>query len=616
MGRNKNPAQINHDQFATPLAVWLAAALLALAAHLAYFNSLRGPFVFDDVLSIVQNKSIHSLRTALTPPRSVGETVSGRPVLNVSFALNYAWSGLAVRGFHLANLLIHTVAGLFLFGLVRRTLLRPGLRERWGPVALPLALVVALVWLLHPLQTESVTYVVQRAESLNGLFYLLTLYAFVRSVDLPRPGRWQVLSVAACLLGMGTKEVMVSAPLLVLLYDRTFVSGGFAAAWRSRGRYFLGLAATWLLLGWLVAAAGSRGTTAGLNTEITPGNYALTQCQAIGLYLKLAIWPAPLVFDYGTDVVKNFTEVWPQALTLVLLAAGTIMALWRKPALGFLGVWFFALLAPSSSVVPVATQTMAEHRMYLALAAVVTAAVLGVHVRLGRKSLVLWFALAMGFCFLTGRRNEDYRSEEAIWRDTVTKRPGNARAHSNLGVVLHESGRSDEALEEYRTALRLKPAYSEAHSNLGVAFFQLGRVEESVAEFREALRLMPRAFDANYNLATILSKQGLVQEALPLFEAAHRVKQDDASLQNNYGDALYLSQRLPEAGEHYAAAIRLDPGNAEAHNNLGVVLTQLSRLAEARTQFQEALRLRPDYPMARQGLAQVDQMEQAARPSR
>ena len=610
------PASAEGNWLNTPAAIRLAAALLVFAVLAVYANSLAGPFVFDDGPSIVENESIRRLGAALTPPGLVGETVAGRPVLNLSFALNYAVGGLHVRGYHWVNLLLHAGAGLLLFGIARRTLLCPALSAQWARAATAVALAIALLWVLHPLQTESVTYVVQRAESLAGLFFLLTLYAFIRGAESSRPVGWQVLSVAACLLGMGTKEVMVAAPLLVLLYDRTFVTGSLAAAARLRWPYYLGLTATWLVLGWLVVSAGGRGTTAGLNTEITPWHYALTQCRAVMSYLRLALWPFPLVFDYGTDVVQSLAEVWVQALALLLLAGGTLWALGRKSVIGFLGGWFFLVLAPSSSFVPVATQTMAEHRMYLALVPVLVLVVAGLQAALGRKSAWAWLVLAVGYAGLTIGRNADYASEEVLWRDTVKRNPGSARAHSNLGVIALEAGRRDEALGEYEAALRIAPGFSEARSNLGVALFQAGRPDEAVAQLTEALRTSPTAFKTNYNLATVLTQLERPAEAVPLYEAALRVKPGDAPSHNNLGNAFFLARRWAEAEKHYAEAVRLDPDNFQAQNNRAAVLIEMGRHDEARAGFEAALRLKPDYAKAREGLARLDRLQQAVPPPR
>jgi protein O-mannosyl-transferase len=628
----------------------LAGGVIVLAALAAYRNSLSVPFVFDDASSITDNRTIRHLWPiwdALSPPRG-GEPVSGRPLVNLSLAANYALGGTAVRGYHALNLAIHILAGLTLFGVVRRTLLQPALRGRFGSAAVPLALAVAVIWTVHPLQTESVTYVIQRAESLMGLFYLLTVYCFIRGMESRAPGRWHALSVAACLLGMASKEVMVSAPLMVLLYDRTFIAGSFREAWTRRWRLYLALAGTWLLLGYLVVGAANRGGTAGLGFRLSGWAYALTQCWAIVHYLWLSVWPSPLVFDYGTYVVRNAVAVVPCALILLPLVWGTVTALRRWPAFGFAGFWFFAILAPSSSVIPVVTQTVAEHRMYLPLAAVVVLVVIGIHALAGRRSMVVFVTLAVGLGWLTSRRNQDYRSELAIWIDTVAKRPDNPRAHCLLGNVLLQMGRLSEAMEQYEQALRLKPDDADAHNNFGTALLRVGKVTEGIAQYGEALRIKPGYVEAHYNLANALSQVGKVAEALGQYEEALRFKPDHAPSHLNLGNALVQVGRVPEAIEHYEQVLRIDPdiaeahynlGNvllqmgkvseakvqceqalrlkpnyAEAHNNLGIALFQLGRVPEAKEQFVEALRLKPDYAAARSNLLRLQSVQQAVNP--
>ncbi len=642
-------------------AIWLAAGSLVLVALAAYHNSFTGPFVFDDLPGIVENPSIRpgwSLGGVLAPGLDGGLTVSGRPLVNLSLALNQSLGGESVRGYHLVNLFIHVLAGLTLFGLTRRTLLQPPLSARFGPAALPLAVVVVAAWLLHPLQTEAVTYVVQRAESLMALCYLLTLYCFVRAVEsesssggLRPPGSetavidrrysktWFVWSFLACLLGMASKEVMVSAPLIVLLYDRTFVVGSYREAWRRRGLYYSGLAATWLLLAWLVAGTTGRGGTAGFGTTVGAWPYLLTQCQAILHYLWLAVWPDPLVFDYGTATVGGLGEVWPQALLLVALAAGTGVALVRRPVWGFAGAWFFLVLAPSSSVVPVASQTMAEHRMYLPLAMVVAVAVAGLYAWLGRRSLVVCGALAVIWGGLTMQRNADYGSELGLWADTVAKRPANGRAHNNLGKALVAANRLDEAqlhykeairlqpgvpephynlglalarrnrrgeaIHQYEEALRLQPSYAEAHNNLGNALLAGGRLEEATVHYEEAVRLKPGFAEAHSNLANVRLEQGRGGEALQQGEEAVRLDPRYAEAHYNLGNALAQARRLPEALVQYEEALRLKPDHADAANNLGNIRAELGRLPEAITAYERALQLDPGYPDARHNLARV-----------
>jgi tetratricopeptide (TPR) repeat protein len=530
--------------------------------------------------------------------------VGGHPIVNFSLALNYALGGLAVWGYHALNLAIHILAALTLYGIVRRTLLRPGLRERFGASVDWVALAVAVIWTIHPLQTEAVTYISQRCESLMGLFYLLSLYGFIRGAESRRSVWWFSLSVAACFLGMACKEVMVSAPLMVLLYDRTFVSRSFREAWSRHTRLYLGLAGTWLLLGYLMA--GSRNLlerSVGYSFGITWWIYALTECRAVVHYLWLALWPAPLVFDYGFYVPTGLVAVAPYALILVVLVTGVLFALKRQPAIGFLGAWFFVILAPGSSLVPIAGQPMAEHRMYLPLAAVVTIAVVGAFA-LGKRLLNKQQGIVLGcvaggsvtvlFTFLTIQRNRDYGSELLIWQDTVEKRLSNPRAHYNLGNMLLQAGDVQGAIGHYEQAVRIKPDYAEAHNNLGFALVRQGRLQEAIGHYERALRTRPDLAESHCALGVALIQLGRVQEAMEQYQQALRIKPDDAEAHNNVGLALVQVGRLQEAIGHYEQALRIKPDVAGVHNNLGIALVQLGRVQEAMEQYQQALRIKPD----------------------
>jgi len=693
----------------------LCGSVLAVAAIAVYSRTFSVPPLFDDDDAIVNNLTIRHWSTALLP--AINTTATGRPILNLSLAFNYAIGGTAMWSYHAVNLAIHILAGLTLFGIVRRTLrlcsgqalrlcsgqalrlcsgqaLRlcsgQALRLRSGRAlagwmdgdAVLIGFSAALLWTLHPLQTEAVTYVIQRAESLMGLFYLLTVYCFIRAVGAdvsgPLAGRapsernprlrwnqghfqtigdsggfpnvakaadaendrsaswiWFALCVCACLLGMGTKEVMVSAPLIVLLYDRTFVAGSFREAWRQRWRMHAALAATWLPLAGLVAGSGwDRNGASGFDVGIRPWAYWLTQFEAVSRYLWLSVWPHPLVFEYGTFWVKNAAEVAPCALVLVGLAVAVLVALWRWPALGFLGAWFFVILAPTS-LMPGRVQMIVEHRMYLPLAAVIVAAVAGLHavmqrprdngpqdhgpqdhgpVALGSCGSVVRgpvvfvvLLLALGLGLLTARRNEDYRSELAIWSDTVAKRPDNERARNNLGLAWSKMpGRLDDAVAQYEAALRLNPDYPEAHNNLGIAWAQMpGRLNDAIAEFQEALRLQPDSAEAHTDLGGALLKiPGRLSDAIAQLEEAVRVKPDYAEAHTNLGLAwAQMPGGLSAAIAEFEEALRLQPDDAEAHNNLGVALAEMpERLDAAIAHYEAALRLNPDYPEAHNNL--------------
>jgi tetratricopeptide (TPR) repeat protein len=625
----------------------LAVSGLVLAGVAVYANALRGPFVFDDGAAILENPTIRNLRelgAVLSPPSGAGVTVGGRPLLNLTLALNYAVGGTTPWGYHAVNVAIHVLAGLTLFGLVRRVMNGPVLRARWAEQVLVIAWSVALLWLVHPLQTESVTYVVQRAESLVGLFYLLTLYAFVRSAESERTAKkWQVASVAACLAGMATKEVMVSAPLIVLLCDRIFFAGSWRAAWRARRGYYGALAATWVLLGWLVAGADNRGGTAGFGVAMTSAEYALTQCSAIWHYLQLAAWPTPLVFDYGIGVMREPLAV----VGLVVLVGATLVALVRWPVRGFLAACFFAILAPSSSVVPVASQTMAEHRMYLPLAAVIVAGVVGLWTWLGRRALIVVAMIAVVWSSMTVQRNRVYQSELALWTDTVAHRPENARAHNNLGNALLQAGRNDEAGAEFAAALRLSPDYADAHNNAGYVLARAGRVADAMVHYEAALRLKPESVEVLTNLGSALVRSGRVQEALVHYEHALRISPGANGTRYNLGNArlalndwagavrdyeevvrrapdhvdaqvnlaavLLVLDRAGESLVHAEAAVRLSPNLAEGYFHAGNALVRLNRGAEAIPRYEAALRLQPDFVAAREQLNRLQAMRGANR---
>ena len=552
------------------LILW-SGVLLVVLAVVAYHNSFSAPFNFDDESSIINNATIRTfwpIWNVLSPPATAG--VGGRPLVNLTLALNYAWGGVDhVWGYHAVNLAIHIGAGLVLWGLVRRTLLRPALGRRFNAAAPSLALAIAVLWVVHPLQTESVTYLSQRTEALMGLFYLLTLYGFARNAEAARPGPWQVFSVAACLLGVLSKEVIVTAPAMVLLYDRTFVAKASSAAWHARRGYYLALAATWLLLLALLArAGGARGASAGFGLGVSWWNYLLTQCDALTLYLKLAVCPHPLVLDYGTAVAQSLAEVWRQGLIVLALLATTVWALVRKPVLGFAGAWFFVILAPSSSFVPLVTQTIAEHRMYLPLAAVLAAVASAAHRWLGSRpalALLAFVALACGSATIA--RNRDYASALVLWQDNVAHRP-HARVLTALGVELVHAGRAREALPLFERALVLDPTHLSAQRNRALALLQLGRADEAAAIFA----------------------------ALPAREPG------EAEEYFAMGNAFAREQKFPEAAAAYTRTLTLVPDHAAAHADLGNIRLLQGRVREAIAEYETVLRLHPDDARARENL--------------
>lgn len=567
---------------------WLPV-LLVLTGAVAYLNSFAAGFVWDDTHDIVLNQRLHGILTAVEPPWSGG---SYRPVAYLTFALNYAHGGVSeVWSYRLFNVAIHLAAGLALYGIVRRTLLLPSIPERCRRAAPWLALATALLWTVHPLQTEAVTYIVHRYESLMGLFYLLTLYCVLRGATAEAHARWWYAgAVVSCALGMGSKEVMATAPLLVLTYDRVFLAASWRDVFTRRGALYLGLAATWVILYFpILGALNGTERWAGFQREHLPMlPYLLTQPAVILYYLRLALWPDHLCIDLGWPAVdlSRFGETWPQivvpALIVGALLAGTIYALFRRPWLGFVGLWFFGILSVTSSIMPVA-DLAAERRMYLSLAAVCLLVALAgwwLHEWVRQRwnlspsqaatlTGVVAIAVVAALSLRTGKRNEDYYTEESIWRNVVAERPENPRGHANLAAVLLHRGAIDEAFVELDTALRLNPTARTAHRSLGMAFERLGKDDRAFAHFLRAVADDPADFLAHQSLGEQYQKRG----------------------------------ELGLAEEHYRTVLRFVPESAEAHYRLGTVYWEQGRAAEAKQEYLTAITLKPEYPEAYDSLA-------------
>lgn len=586
---------------------WLFALGLIAAVVLAYANTLSAPFVFDDQRGIVENESIRKLwplhEVLIAPPQATG--AAGRPVVNLSLALNYALGGLDVRSYHALNIALHACAALVLFGLLRRSFLLPALREKFGAVALHLSAGIAALWALHPLLTESVSCVIQRTEILGGLCYLLVLYFFVRSVEEPIRAKWRWLTVAACFVGMAAKEIVATAPVIVLLFDRTFVAGTFAAAWRSRSRFYLMLGASWLMLLGLMLTHGNRGGSVGFEYGVSAWEYALTQCQALVIYLKLSLWPHPLVLDYGTAVITDWREVWWQGLVILALVSLTFRALAKQPAAGFVAFTVFAILAPSSSFLPLVTQTIAEHRMYLPLTGVLILLACWLVRRCPGYAMPVIFGAALVAGGATHVRNQDYRSTLSIWGDTVEKRPDNHRARLNYGKMLSDVNRVDEAMAQFEAALSLKPDYTDAEYNLGNMLVKRGDFENAAKRYGRAVELSPEHAQAHYALGYCLLRTGDTEGALAHYARAESLRPKDPVILRSHASALTFTGHLAEAAERYRKLIELTPTDAAMRSEYGVLLARMGQGDAAREQLAAAVRLEPGNVSIRYALGRV-----------
>jgi tetratricopeptide (TPR) repeat protein len=596
----------------------VAGLVIVVCGLLVYANSLQCPFVFDDVWDIQENVALRSgwqLWRAVV--KQTGDRVSlhSRPVVVLSFAANYAMSGANVVFFHATNLLIHLSAGLTLYGIVRRTLSLPSMRIFDG-AANPLALVIALVWTLHPLQTSAVTYVVQRYESMMGLFYLLTLYAAIRlATDERYRVVWLGACVTACLLAMGCKEVAISAPLMVLLYDRAFIAGSFRAAWRDRKSLYLGLALTWLVFipfyrRWSGGGGGESGF-AGFSENKPWDLYALNQPTVILHYLRLSVWPEGQCLDYAWRATRDLRQVGPAIVAVAALLAITIYWTARRPAWGFLGDWFFLILAPSSSFVPI-NDLACEYRMYLPLASVVVAVVL-VGYRLLR---VLWpvgspaarpvfLGLSMAAVIALGaatvHRNFIHSNVIRLLTDVLAISPYNPRTILELAGYLGEEGRTSEALAYLESLEQQNSILQRAYWQIqwGVLLMRYQHGEKAIPHFLEAARLDPQDVDSHLNLAGILASHGCSEAALAELMSATELQPDLVNKKLRADDL--QSTRIARMVDFVTKSCGVDPAKlsersvnrALAASQMGIALSWTKKDEAALGYFNLAEKLDP-----------------------
>ena len=563
----------------------MAVTLLVSAGVIAYANSFHGPFIFDDYPSIETNATIRHLwplTAVVLPSRETPTPLAGRPLANLTFAINYAVGGLNVAGYHVVNLAIHLLAGVTLLGVLRRTLgstkfVPPGKDSR---PPFYNSVLCSLVWVVHPLNTEVVDYLTQRTEALAALFCLMTLYAAIRAWDTERPRPWQALAVAACACGIASKESALTAPLIVALYDRVFVCGSLREALARRGRLYLALAACWLLFAALVwhapffHAEAFYSPGGGFGARVSPWTYLLNQAPMIGRYLGLALLPRGLVLDYGAPGPVSLANVWPWGALLLILVTLTFIALGRLPQVGFWGAWFFLTLAPASSIVPIPTEVGAERRMYLPLVAVIVLVVLAAQALLrrlagsseqaGRPLQIAAVTCAVltliGFTVGTWRRNAEYQSAVSIWQTVVDRRP-NPRAHANFAAVLGEAGRTEEALAHLRLAA---PEFVDARRLLGLELLVRGEYRDAItylSDFARAAPDDPDILQVRKALAAAYVRIGDLRGARTELEAVTTRAPEDASAHLDLGDLLLSQGDFAGAVGHYRECQRLEPLN-------------------------------------------------------
>jgi Tfp pilus assembly protein PilF len=501
------------------LRAWHAALLLVVAVAVAYANSLRVPFQFDDAVVILGEPAITAFRPQLLSRRFLGD---------LSFALSYRLSGPDPAGYHVLNVAIHLSNALLVFWLARSLLRTERLRtssRAHGDTGGPL--VAALLFALHPIQTQAVTYVAQRYAILAAAFFLLATCAYVRFRLEPRrraAAGWYALFLATAAAALWTKENTIVLPLAILVVEVVFFSGSARRRLLFLAPFLVGGAAAALAVasGWTLDQldAATR-----VGRSISRHDYALTQLRVVASYLRLIVLPVGQNLDHDVSLSRTILDLGvllAAALHAVLIggaALGLVRARRTDPRwalVGFGVLWFYLALLVESSFIPM-PDVMYEHRVYLPsvglfiAAAALLARAEALAPRRARAAIVV--VLTASLTALTIARNRVWQSELALWTDAAEKSPQKARPLDNVGVALFARGDAHGAIAFYERALRADPGHVKAYFNLGEALQATGDCAAAIPYYEWFLRWEPRYPDTYRNLAECCRRTGAVEAA-------------------------------------------------------------------------------------------------------
>jgi tetratricopeptide (TPR) repeat protein len=587
--------------------------LVVLVGLLAYWNSFDASFHFDDFHNIADNRIIKDLRYFLDTSEAedfyMYDSLRNRYVGYLSFALNYRISGLDVRGFHITNLAIHILNGVMVYLLVIlvfRTPFMEGsrLRDRSGLIAF----FSALLFVSHPIQTQAVTYIVQRFASLTAMFYLLSTVSYIAfrlTESRKRRSILYVLALLSAVLAMKTKQIAFTLPIAVSLCEFSF----FRTSLRKRALYLVPLFLTVLLIPLSVIDLDKPiGETMGeldefpRTEEISVYDYLLTEFRVVVTYLRLLVLPINqnLYYDYPTyhslvdpQVLLSFLLLMSLFLLGVLLYFRSRNTHNESRLVAFGIFWFFLALSVESSIIPL--YPIYEHRLYLPSVGFIMACVSGVFMlsmgraRMQKAAMVFFIVLTAAFTLATHTRNNIWMNEISLWQDGVKKSPHKARTQNNLCNAYIDEGLLERGIEHCQKAIGLDPEFFRAHNNLGRAYLSLGLRDEAISLFREALRLRPYYVMAHCNLGAAYIDKGLYDMAIDELLKALELDPLHATSYLNLGIAYQEKGFLDEAIRQYQAAIKYRPGYKKAHLALEMAYMKKGRYQEDEEHMRKAM---------------------------
>ena len=592
----------------------LLLLFLSIIIAVVYSNTLRSPFIFDDTANIVNNPHIRVTKLTREAIKNAGfkGEVANRPVANISFALNYYFHRYNLTGYHLVNILIHITSCLLLYFFVKNTLSLPTLRSRYKHYEW-MSFFAALVWGVHPLHIQSVTYIVQRMNSLAAMFYLASMLFYVKARLIEgKRIKWLLLgsSALAGLLAIGSKENAAMLPVFIFLYEWYFFQS-LDCSWLKQHRFRIAgvlLALALFTFLFLHTEASQMVLSLYKYQHFTLKERVLTEFRVVIYYISLLIFPHPsrLNLDYDFPLSHSLVDPITTLLSMLTIAGLIVAAIYitkKNRLLSYCILWFLGNIVIESSVIGLAI--IFEHRTYLPsmLVSVLAVAVVFRYIASKHLRIGLISVLVVVFSVWTYDRNKVWGHEVIFWKDCVTKSPNKARPRNELAAALQGIGRLEEAVGHYEQALRINPDYLEAHIGLGVILRHQGKLKDAIAHYEEALRIDNKFIPAYYNIGIILLNQGMIKEAFTKFEETVQINPDFAEGYYTLGYVCMGEGRFEKAIGYFKEALRKSPSFAEAHNNLGVILRRQGNVNEAIGHFKKALMFKPAFKKARANLA-------------
>jgi hypothetical protein len=512
--------------------------LLSLLAGFIYSNTFSVPFVFDDIRNIVENPRIKNFTSFL-------DFSGTRYVGFFSFALNYYFGKLNLFGYHLVNLTIHILNAFLVYVLVKLFFKTPSMNKSSSNGANGvswMAFTTALLFVAHPIQTQAVTYIVQRFASLAAFFYVLAVVCYLKWRVIESKPRlfWYIIALLSTILAMKTKEISFTLPIMILLIEAVF----FGNMNKRRWIFLIPFLLTLLIIP-LSRVDALRGGEVGLaveTKEISRIDYLFTQFMVIVTYIRLLLVPIHQTLDYAYPTYHSFFDpaVFFSFFFLLIVFGLSIYFVFTYSAtslrlIGFGMLWFFLALSIESSIIPI-RDVIYEHRLYLpSVGFFLSCIMIGdeVRLRIGRRLPIntysgaifplIFLSVIFTLSLAAYMRNMVWKDEVSLWEDVVEKAPQKARGYINLGSALEDRGESEKAILNYERALRLNPNQPMAHNNMGDVLNKRGDLEEAILHFSQALKLKPNLDLAHNNLGVVLLKQGKIEEALLHFHEALRI---------------------------------------------------------------------------------------------